>query len=51
LNLDQTFSIFIVDVSATSLPLSKWLPVSIFSARCHCCGEKCVVEMWRSICR
>jgi len=22
------------------LPLSKWLPVPIFSARCRCCGEK-----------
>jgi len=29
------------------LPLSKWLPVPIFSSRCRCCGEKCVVEMWQ----
>jgi len=32
------------------LPLSKWLPVPIFSARCRCCGEKSVVEMWQGIC-
>ena len=31
-------------------PLSKWLPVLIFSPRCRCCGEKCVVEMWQGIC-
>jgi len=32
------------------LLLSKWLPVPIFSARCRCCGEKCIVEMWQGIC-
>ena len=44
LNLDLTFLLYYW------CSLSNWLPVPIFSARCCCCGEKCVVEMWQGIC-
>ena len=41
---------FIVDVSATSVAFVEMTSGSDFPARCRCCGEKCVVELWQGIC-